>query len=259
MRTSVPGSQSQLLSGAKEALRAQSRQHGDGWGVGWYRDGSLTVQRRLLPAGLDPFFGKASAWTGATTALAHLRRASSGGLTMENVHPFRYRRWLFCHNGTVSRFSQVARELEREIDPHLQVKIQGETDSERCFYLFLTQLSVRARLDRPVEVGEVVGALARTISLIRTIADRPGHRASSLTFLVSDGEVLAASRLGRTLTMASVPGALLLASEPLPGVERWQQVPEEGLVATDGSLRVVRAPLREVLLRKDLPPVRRVA
>ncbi len=236
------------LCSAENALRFQSHRHPHGWGIGWYVDGTPRLRRGLLPAHADDAFVAAGKEIRSAVVLAHVRDASVGPVTEENTHPFLHERWLFAHNGTVARFKddpEVRAALLAEIDPDLRSGIAGDTDSERCFYLFLTRLRARGGLEA-AGVDDVRAALAATTEVVLAIADRvPSPRPSSLTFLVSDGRVLGACRRGRTLHVAREAGGhplFAVASEPIGGA-RWDEVPESGFAGTEDGIRTVRAPL----------------
>jgi glutamine amidotransferase len=201
----------------------------------------------VLPAHADAAFLEAAHAARSRIVVAHVRDASVGPISPNNTHPFAWGRWLFAHNGTVARWRRSGRVragIEAEIAPALRSEIRGETDSERCFYLFLTRLPPRARRDGAT-VAEIRRALAETTRIVQKIADPPGAKPSSLNFLLSDGRVLAACRRGRTLHVAAGAGprhALVVASEVI-GRGSWEEVPEGGFVATEDGARLVRAPL----------------
>jgi hypothetical protein len=145
------------------------------------------------------------------------------------------------------RFKDVARvraEIEAEIDPALRQALRGQTDSERCFLLFLSRLAARCRLDR-AGLDDVRAALAAATATLARLADPGADRPSSLNFLVSDGRLLAACRRGRDLHLAAGLGpqhAFVVASEPI-GRAAWQVVPEGAFVGTDDGARVLRGRL----------------
>ena len=237
------------LCSAENALRFQSHRHPHGWGIGWYVEGSPHVARGILPAHADASFAEAGRSIRSTIVLAHVREASVGPVLAENTHPFLWDRWLFAHNGTVARFNEdpaVRAAIEGEIDPDLRRSVRGDTDSERCFYLFVTRLRARARLASP-GLGDVQRALAETTATLLGIADAvPTPKPSSLTFVVSDGRLLAACRHRRTLHVASdAPPrhTFVVASERI-GTADWQEVPEGGFVGTEDGTRAVHVPLR---------------
>lgn len=229
------------------ALRFQSHAHPHGWGIGWYRGGQVVIRRGLLPAHADEAFVEAAQAARSRIVVAHVRDASVGPIAEENTHPFVHGRWLFAHNGTVARYRRSARvraAIEAEIDRPLRAALRGETDSERCFLLFLTRLAARCRLDR-ASLADVRKALAATTATLARLADPGAERPSSLNFLVSDGRLLAACRRGRDLHLATGLGpehAFVVASEPI-GKVAWKVVPEGGFVGTEDGAKVVRGKL----------------
>jgi predicted glutamine amidotransferase len=234
---------------APNALRTQSHKHPHGWGIGWYDASGVQVRRGVTPAHADDAFVEAARCARSEIVLAHVRDASVGAVIEANTHPFVHGRWLFAHNGTVARFKKVARvraEIEAEISPALRSLIRGDTDSERCFFLFLTRLAARAQAGRSPDLDDVRAALTETLSTVSGLADIASEKPSSLNLLVSNGEVLACCRRGRPLHAAphiATSGVFAVASEPI-GAGPWSEVPEDGFVGIDAEHRVVLAPLR---------------
>jgi glutamine amidotransferase len=234
------------LCSARNALRFQSHAHPHGWGIGWYEEGRPVLRRGLLPAHADEAFVEAARSARSTVVLAHVRDASVGPVTEENTHPFQHGRWLFAHNGTVARYKRsrpVREAILAEIDPDLRGEVRGETDSERCFLLFISRLRARAPLDG-ASLAQVHRALAETTEAVRGIADGRSRKPSTLNFIVSDGRILAASRHGKTLHVATDAGplhAFVVASERI-GAAPWDEVPEGGVVATEDGFRAYSSP-----------------
>jgi glutamine amidotransferase len=235
------------LCSAENALRFQSHRHPHGWGIGWYEQGSPCVRRGILPAHSDDAFAAAGREIRAPVVVAHVREASVGPVLPENCHPFHWDRWLFAHNGTVARFRdhhEVRAAIEAEIDPDLR-RFRGDTDSERCFRLFLTHLRARAGLTAP-GLDDVRRACAEAAAIVLRIADAvPVPRPTALTFLVSDGRLLAACRHRRTLFVSTSAGprhAFVIASERI-GSGPWAEVPEEGFVGTEDGVELVHRSL----------------
>jgi glutamine amidotransferase len=236
------------LCSAENALRFQSHQHRHGWGIGWYEGSLPKLRLGTLPAHADEAFVEAARSVRGRIVLAHVRDASVGPVVPENTHPFRHGRWLFAHNGTVALFKRSRRVREAllaEIDPDLRAAIRGDTDSERCFFLFLTRLRARARLDGAA-LSDVRRAFAEATDAVVRIADRGrAPKPSSLNFLVSDGRVVASCRRGRTLHLARDAGprhAFVVASERI-GAASWEEVPEGGFVGTEDGVRVASGAL----------------
>jgi glutamine amidotransferase len=235
------------LCSSHNALRLQSHRHPHGWGVAWYRGGAPVLRRGVLPAHADEAFCEAAAGAHSQVVIAHVRDASVGGVCEDNTHPFLQGRWVFAHNGTVARFrasDRIRARIEAEIDADLRAALCGDTDSERCFHLFLTRLRGRVRTG-DAAVPDVRAALAETTEVVQRCADDASHR-SSLNFLVSDGRLLAGCRRGRDLVfhLRSVPSRLFVIASEIVGHPEWRPVPEGGFVAVDEAFRVTRGPLR---------------
>ncbi len=247
-RSRVPGPVVHELLHGSNALRVQSKEHPDGWGLGWYEQAGPRVVRSLTPAHGDGEFEKLSHYVTAQTVVAHVRKASVGRVAEENTHPFQRGRWLFMHNGTLPEWKKCQPRLEQLIAPALREKLRGETDSERCFLLFMTRLMRRCNPEQ-ADVDSAAAALSETVALLRETVETDGQP-SSTTFVATDGRLLLACRRGRTLYRSS-PAAdaqgcceyVAVASEdpgdPPPGGKRgWRLVPEEALVTVDTNFRL---------------------
>lgn len=246
------------LVAERNSLRRQSIEHPDGWGIAAYVKGPLPeVAHGLGPAHLDPEFERVSGMLQARAVMAHVRLASVGEVDQKNAHPFIHGRWSFCHNGTVNDFEQSRSALEQEIHPRFRKRLRGTTDSERCFGIFLSRLFSKVKDDAHPPVDMVAWALADTMSTVARVADKPGQPPSALNFLASDGELMVATRRGRTLWMSSEalpeqpltdwPGAaqrlhaFQVASEELGSADTWLEVPAEGVVGVDSAVRFFAA------------------
>ncbi len=251
----------------RNSLRRQSLEHPDGWGIASWQDGGPPqVARGLGAAHLDPEFERVSSAVQARTVLAHLRLASVGSVKLDNAHPFTHGRWAFAHNGTVHAFDRHRAAIEDLIAPAFRT-FRGDTDSERCFALFLTRLASRSGLDQPPSLQDLQWALATVVDEVARITDvdvGQGKR-SAMNFLVTDGDLLAAIRRDRTLFFAaesdeSVPVrerppsgtrvyALEVASEELQGPDVWHEVPQDGVIGIDRDLTFVETSLATLLQR----------
>jgi glutamine amidotransferase len=251
-RTAAPGGVAHELLHGANALRVQSREHPDGWGLGWYVGRVPQVVRSLTAAHGDDDFEEVSSFVTASTILAHIRKASVGRVALENTHPFEWGPWLFAHNGTIAEWEKCRASVEAEIDPALRDKLRGETDSERCFLLFLTRLSRRCD-PTAASFADAAAALAETVA---AVAKSCGVSAAT-TFLATDGRLMLACRRGRTLYVsAAEPEAggrvawFAVASEDPrlhepapPGRSAWREVRTNTIVGVDADLRLCHASL----------------
>jgi predicted glutamine amidotransferase len=252
------------LVAERNSLRRQSIEHPDGWGIGAYVKGTLPeLAHGLGPAHLDPEFERVSGLLQARAVIAHIRLASVGEVSPRNAHPFVYGRWTFCHNGTVNNFENARGLLEHEISQKFRKRLQGTTDSERCFAMFLTRLFSKTKEDAAAPVELVAWALADTMHTVAELTDKYGPTPSALNFLATDGELMVATRRGRTLWMSSEVEsdrplkdwpkanqrlhAFQVASEELGGTDAWLEVPTEGVVGVDSAVRFFAATVPALL------------
>lgn len=252
---------------AQNALLLQSRsdmmgrEHADGWGLASYRNGEVTIERRDSAAFEGIHFSSAAERIHATTVLAHVRRATVGAASPFNTHPFRYGRWTFAHNGTVSSFDRLREGMVGQTNSRLQKLRRGTTDSEQTFLWILTRME-RAGLDLErdeIETTDLASVLGRAIRDLDAWTFEVGARkAAKLNFILTNGRVMIASRWNHTLHWVERVGlhdceicgiphiehdtereyrALVIASEPITD-EPWQELDNGSLLAVGDDLRV---------------------
>ncbi len=222
--------------------------NGDGFGVGWYgQAGTPAVFRSIEPAWNDRNLRELAGHVSSPVVFAHIRAATGTPVQQTNCHPFRHGRWLWMHNGAISDFERVKRDLVLAVDANLYPFIEGSTDSETLFYLALT---FGLETDPP-------GALARAVGFVEaTGRAHDVEHPIQMTIATTDGENLWAFRYSsqhdsRSLFFSTALETLreiypenpvfreldvesrLVVSEPLgdlPGA--WNEVPESsyGLV-----------------------------
>lgn len=133
--------------------------------------------------------------TKSNLVFAHVRASTYGVLSETNCHPFTYHSLLFMHNGGISNFSLVKRHLINHIKDEYFLLLQGSTDSECCFALFLDTLDKMGydTTQRGFSADVLREALVSTIGYIREwTKDTP--EPSLLNFAVTDGENVVVSR-----------------------------------------------------------------
>ena len=109
----------------------------------------------------------------ARLIMVHVRRATIGGLKLENTHPFSRGPYTYCHNGTILKAALL--------EPLADTPPAGDTDSERFFNMLMTGF----------DHDDVVGSLRRAVE---TVCDT--CRFSALNFLFCDGRRMYAYRFG---------------------------------------------------------------
>ena len=197
---------------AENPMIHQSEDHDSGWGMAVYErtDGAEPRLVRFPEAAhVDGEFRRVIDLRGRIFN-AHVRRATMGGLSLENSHPFSLGSYTFSHNGTLLRFPRL-------LEPGVQ-RPRGQTDSEHLFNYLM----------RDLDPADITGSLRHAV----TAAVRTGPF-SGLNFLFSDGERLFAYRLGLfELHWLARPGSLLVASEKLTP-EPWHSVQQDVLLTLD--------------------------
>ncbi|MBI1300816.1 MAG: class II glutamine amidotransferase [Alphaproteobacteria bacterium] len=113
--------------------------NGDGFGIGWYGERSLPgLYKDERPAWSNHNFREICHQIRARIFLAHVRATTTGSVQQANCHPFKYKNWLFQHNGEVTEFPIIRQELQADIDRDIHMELKGTTDSETFFLLALT-------------------------------------------------------------------------------------------------------------------------
>lgn len=123
---------------------ALSDEHKDGWGISSItKSGTVSRTVDLDRAVASSTFSEVKVQS-ADSGLLHLRLASKGiSVDIKNNHPFVDGTYSFMHNGTIRPVSAV----EAFIDPEFANRAQGSTDSERYFYLILSEIKKHGLID----------------------------------------------------------------------------------------------------------------
>ncbi len=113
--------------------------NGDGFGIGWYAEKfEPGMYKDARPAWSNQNLRELCKQIRSRIFFAHVRATTTGAVQRSNCHPFKYKNWLFQHNGDVSEFQKIRRDLQMDIAPELYAELKGTTDSETFFLLALT-------------------------------------------------------------------------------------------------------------------------
>jgi len=219
--------------------------NGDGFGVGWYGERPFPGQYRdTRPAWNDANLHRLAQQIRSKMFLAHVRAALGGTTTRLNCHPFVHGNWLFQYNGEINGFPQLKRDLVLDVAPELYPLIEGNADTEVCFYLALTYGLAD---DAPTALARMVGRVERA---------RRDHGVEApfrATLAAADGQTVfgvrySSDKASKTLyhsegisSIRTVGGhdepfpedGRILVSEPLELEYRdqhWVEIPESSLV-----------------------------
>lgn len=240
--------------------------NGDGFGIGWYDptlDNEPCVFRSVKPGWSDQNLKMLARKIYSPCIFAHVR-AASPGITVEEVnsHPFWCGKLMFMHNGMLSGFKQMRRRMLRVMNDTAYDAIQGSTDSEHLFGLFLNHI------EDPhghVSCEEMVQAMQHMFSDLSTLMiEHEIKQHSYLNFAVSNGTSLIAVRyttnpnvqpaslyymhgkeyscVGDVCTMEptySKPSAIVVASEPFTARRSdWMKIERNSMMVVDETMRI---------------------
>lgn len=126
-----------------QSISDPSRLQGDGWGIGFYTNGSLRIIKSARPIyeESERFRGLAESIE-SNIIIAHIRRASNPRglpreklIAIENSQPFYYGNYVFVHNGVIMIPDEAA-----ELLGEWRLKIRGLNDSEIYFWYIIKEL-----------------------------------------------------------------------------------------------------------------------
>ena len=239
----------------RQSFKSREREeplNGDGFGVAWYVP-SIAVEaaqfRSITPAWSNQNLRHLARMTQSHCVLAHVRAATPGlAVTETNTHPFVWGRYAFMHNGEVAGFHRIKRRLLDRLGEQAYELIQGTTDSEHLFALFLDRLLEECHEDPAERLASALGGAIHDVLGMCAAAGvvEPSH----LNVAVADGRAAAVFRFSsdpespppslhlhtgkaytceegvcRMLEPDDGGHALLVASEPLSEDPGWSIVP----------------------------------
>jgi len=244
--------------------------NGDGFGLAWYSGGHHVEPgqfRAITPAWNNANLQNLARVVSSGCVLAHVRAATQvRSVSESNCHPFCVGVYSFMHNGDVGGFRALRRALLRRLDDERFDAIQGGTDSEHAFALFLQHLGdVHAH----ASADAMLDALRVTIQeLVALSAEFAPDEPSYLNFAVSNGRNSLVSRFCtepdyegeslylhrglryvceagqcRMIAPDAEGGAVLICSEPLSEDPGWERIPRNHVVVVDEQRNVRLAPL----------------
>jgi predicted glutamine amidotransferase len=257
---------------APDSLAQQSRRNPDGYGLATFAaDGTPTVAKRPAAAYEDEAFAREAREEESRTFTAHVRYASTGGLSLENTHPFEQRGRVLAHNGHVGGLDL----LEAELGDYRSL-VKGETDSERVFALITKEADANGgdvgaailaavrwiARELPVYAVNVVLATATDLWALRypdthdlLILERERGGAGGARHL--DAASSAGTVRVRAAALAAQP-AVVVASEQMDEDPGWRPLEPGELVHADAELEVSSTRLEEApahpLTLEDLNP-----
>lgn len=229
--------------------------NGDGYGLGWYDELRYPgLFRSIRPAWNDLNLMDLASHIKSPLFLSHVRAASLAPIQETNCHPFRYKQWLFVHNGQINQFGLIRQKLLSNIDPGYFNNIQGSTDTEVMFHLALTyglEKDVPAAITKMVQAVISAGKEAGiTVAMWMTlgISDgknlwgfRYGTDGKGPTLFISPS-IEELIRLNPNLKGKFGNFAACLVSEPIGNYQNtWHPVPDNSMVVIQNQNITINA------------------
>ncbi|MBX2834900.1 MAG: class II glutamine amidotransferase [Micavibrio sp.] len=218
----------------------------DGTGVGWYgSQDEPGLFKDHMPAWSNENLHEICAQVKGHMVMAHVRATTAGLVQRANCHPFKYKNWLFQHNGHVAGYEAIKQELHAQIAPDLYQHIKGSTDSETLFFLALTF----GLEENPLE------AMRKMVNYVEEVLELRGIKPHmNLSCALGDGKKLYTTRYANgdeansqfystnpecfsdfDPEASSIPGgSTLVVSEPLDRLsDKWTSIPANSFVTIE--------------------------
>lgn len=178
-----------------------------GWGIGFYQGGEVLHKKRPRLEGRPIDWRRMGAGVKSDAVVLHLRQPTVGDFRAENTHPFRMRRWLFAHNGTVERFEAIREPLLASMPDFLRRNIRGQTDSEHLFHAVLSFLHDAGQLGpADVEAEHVLSAIRSAVALVDRLSAEVGAPPGTLNMLLTNGRSMYGLRRGAPMAFVERSG-----------------------------------------------------
>ena len=189
-----------LINQSKNAKKRADPVNGDGFGLGWYPifdDPEPGVFKSIEPAWNNRNLYYVSSKLQTRLFFAHIRDASPEiPVTQTNCHPFNYGPFLWMHNGWLQEFAKIKRLFLQSLTDRAFLTIQGNTDSEYAFALFLDEIDFNYQASE-TEIENALLAVIDKIYWMRIKASLQSN--AQMNFAVSNGKSIFVSRFSTIL------------------------------------------------------------
>jgi glutamine amidotransferase len=183
----------------------------DGLGIAWYTRAAAdyvnnvsglrpALYKSQSPAINDFNFRSLCENTETHCLFAHIRASSGSVVSQVNSHPFVFGRHVFMHNGVISDFSAIRRDLTNLLSFDAYCNVLGSTDSEHAAALYITNLtgySGKESWQITYSLDDMFQAMRKTVEQILELQKQKlGTKRcpNSLNFCATDGYKMIAIR-----------------------------------------------------------------
>jgi glutamine amidotransferase len=138
--------------------------------------------------------------TESQCVFAHIRATSGSVVTQVNSHPFVFGRHVFMHNGVISNFSNIRRDMTDLFSFDAYCNVLGSTDSEHAAALYMTNLTKgggKESWEKAYPMKKMLEAMQKTVVQIlelQSLKLGDSNIPDSLNFCTTDGTKLLAIR-----------------------------------------------------------------
>lgn len=202
----------------------------DGFGIGWFNanDNKFYKFKNTQPIWNDENLLSITNNIKSNIILAHIRANLFGmfaPVSLFNTHPFVINNFIWMHNGCICNFLNKKPNFINLIDPIILKKINGSTDSEYCFGLFLTFYN---------QIKNPIDAMIKLINFIKNLSLK-----SYLNFVVANNDFMIVTRAATNndkehLSLYHNKKLQIVSSEPLEKENNeWKIIPNNNLIYID--------------------------
>ena len=188
----------------------------DGWGLALFDGNSASIEKEPISSAESVYLKhRLSDEIVEDVVLAHIRKASKGGLEYRNCHPFKRRDasgrlWTLIHNGTIFESALVDAYIGKQ---------HGGTDSERILYYLIDQIDAAI-----AKKGGELTDKERFDTVNQVIRDITPE--NKVNLLIYDGDLFYAhTNFYETLFRLKKGDTLVVATKPLTDDPAWEKVP----------------------------------
>lgn len=239
----------------------------DGWGVGFYRNKGSFLFKKASRNSKTQRITNITEVISSNIFISHLRHATVGDRKEANTHPFRWGNWLYAHLGTINHFRRMRSRILRKLPPAYKKQIQGNTDSEHTFYLYLSLLKKEGAIKKgDIPLDSAVKGLQNFRSILVDFhKEAEIDEMSELNLLVSNGSYLIAARCGsplyyhyseeikpeeasfysdttwlkyELLDFDPDKKLVVVSSEKLHASEQWQEIPDNHIFTINSNQEI---------------------
>ncbi len=238
-----------------------------GWGAAVYRGSEeANTERKAFCHPYVPIFESRSMQEGAQVAIASLLAGPGGKADRRSVHPFTFETWTFAMTGSIENFQTIRREILGEMTPEFRRKVQGGSDPEHIFYLFLSYLKRSAgSTSGDAPINRIREALTKSILMLNQWSDRTGTKVESgIGIITTNRRAFLAYRQYLPLyftTRDTIEICPICARKHAPEddphyrsvvvtrtpttLEKWKKIPDRHILMADPDLAVSLVPVEE--------------